>query len=115
MGKTNEPLFWFLFGAGGVIAALLVPVQIAITGIAGPAGWLGGALDYQRILPLVRHPLTKLYLLVLISLPLFHWAHRFRFTLHDLGLHVNPRLLAAVLYGSAAIGSALAVLVVIGL
>ena len=32
---------------------------------------------------LFSHPLVRLYCFVLISLPLFHWAHRFRFTLVD--------------------------------
>jgi len=42
MRKSNEPVFWLLFGAGGVVAAFLVPSLVVLTGIAGPAGWLGG-------------------------------------------------------------------------
>ncbi len=37
---------------------------------------------------LVRSPLARVYLFILCSFPLFHWAHRFRFTLYD-GLQVN--------------------------
>ena len=36
MAKSNEPIWWSLFSAGGVVAALLVPVRIFLTGIAWP-------------------------------------------------------------------------------
>jgi fumarate reductase subunit D len=32
----------------------------------------------------LRHPLTRIVLLALCLLALFHWAHRFRYTLYDL-------------------------------
>ncbi len=115
MRKSSEPVFWSLFGAGGVIAAFLAPIHIVLTGIVGPAGGLESALEYERVLALVSHPVTKLYLFVLISLPLFHWAHRFRFTVVDLGLRASKRGIAFATYGSAAIGSILSALVLIRL
>ncbi len=115
MRKSNEPVFWLLFGAGGVVAAFLVPSLVVLTGIAGPAGLLGSALEYERVLALVSHPVSKLYLFALISLPLFHWAHRFRFTVVDLGLRASRRAIAFAFYGSAAIGSILSALVLIRL
>lgn len=115
MPKTSEPFWWFLFIGGATLAAVFVPVHIVITGIAGPAGWLGGALEYERVLDLVSHPVSKLYLLALISLPLFHWAHRFRFTVVDLGLRASKRAIAVACYGSAVIGSILSALVIISL
>jgi len=115
MRKSNEPVPWLLFGAGGVVAAFLVPSLVVLTGIAGPAGWLGGALEYERVLALVSHPVTKLFLLTLISLPLFHWAHRFRFTVMDLGLRASKRAIAVACYGSAVIGSILGALIIISL
>jgi fumarate reductase subunit D len=51
-------------------------------------------------------PLVKIYLLVLCSLPLFHWAHRFRYTLYD-GLkvkHLNE-VIFTLCYGGAALGT----------
>lgn len=97
------------------MAAFLVPVHILLTGIAVPAGWIGDAFAYERILPLVTHPLSRLYLFVLITLPLFHWAHRFRFTLADLGLHGARRLVAVLCYGSAFLGAILAAVVLVSL
>src|SRR2546422_886068 len=81
MAGTREPFWWSLFAAGGAVAALLAPVQIALTGIVVARGWAGQSFTYDRALALVSHPLSRLYLFVLISLPLFHWAHRFRCTL----------------------------------
>jgi len=110
--RTSEPFWWFLFIGGATIAALFVPVHIVIT---GAASWLGEALEYERVLSLASHPLSKLYLFVLISLPLLHWAHRFRFTVVDLGLKANRRVVAAACYGSAIIGSVLTAMVLVTL
>jgi fumarate reductase subunit D len=38
--RTNEPIFWSLFGAGGVVVAFVLPMLILLTGIAYPLGWL---------------------------------------------------------------------------
>ncbi|MCI0351445.1 MAG: hypothetical protein L0Z53_18640, partial [Acidobacteriales bacterium] len=42
-----------------------------------------------------------LYLFVLISLPMFHWAHRFRYVVVDLGLKEPFGVLSIVCYGTA--------------
>ena len=115
MASTREPFWWSLFAAGGAVAALLAPVQIALTGIIAPRQWPGQSFPYDRALALVSHPLTRLYLFVLISLPLFHWAHRFRFTLIDLGLRQGRGLVAVLCYGAAVAGTILAALVLIRL
>lgn len=103
-----EPVFWGLFSAGGFVAALLVPVHVAILGIAFAAGWLpDDALSYERVLHLVRLPLVKLYLWGLVALPLYHWAHRFRFAIyHQFGIVRWKRLVAVGCYGTAIAGTA---------
>lgn len=105
MLKTLTPLLWFLFSAGGTVAALLFPVHLFVTGIAVPMGWLE-APSYTSLLDLVRHPLARLYLFVIISLPLFHAAHRFRYTLYD-GLKVKhlTALIVTACYGTALVGT----------
>jgi fumarate reductase subunit D len=107
-GKSNEPFLWLLFSAGGVVAALLVPVHLLLFGLAFPLGWLDTP-SYGQLLALVQHPLTKLYLFVLCALPLFHWAHRFRYTIYD-GLqikHLNE-VINVICYGGAILGTAAA-------
>ncbi len=110
-GKTIEPLWWSLFSAGGVVAAFLVPVHLFLFGLAIPLGWV--SVSHARLLALVGHPVVKLYLFVLIALPLYHWAHRFRFVLEDLGLHGLRMLLAVLCYGSAMVGTVATVWVLI--
>ena len=106
MGKrSNEPFLWLLFSAGGVVSALLMPVHLLLFGLAFPLGWLD-APGQEKLLALVRHPVTRIYLLIFCSLPLFHWAHRFRFTLYD-GLqikHLNE-VIGLLSYGAAVVGS----------
>jgi succinate dehydrogenase subunit D len=103
MKKTIEPFWWALFSAGGMIAALFLPVHILLNGLVIP---LGRTPHYEAFLALVRHPLTRLYLFGLISLSLFHWAHRFRFTLYD-GLQLKhlEQLIVVLCYGSAVFGT----------
>ena len=97
------------------MAAFLLPVHVAILGIALAAGWLpGDALSYERVLHLVRHSVTKVYLGVLVALPLYHAAHRLRFVIHhQLGLHGGRRPVAAACYGAALAGTALTVVVLV--
>ncbi len=98
--RSVAPLWWLLFSAGGVVSALLMPIAIVLTGIAVPAGWLSAG----SLLGLVRHPVGRLMLFVLVSLSLFHWAHRFRYALVDLGLgRVGRR--GWLFYGTAGAGT----------
>jgi len=106
--RPITPFLWTLFGAGGTIAALLFPVHLVLNGLAFPLGALE-APSYDVLYGLVRHPVTRLYLLVVITLPLFHWAHRFRYTLYDvLQLKHLYRLIAVLCYSAALLGSAVA-------
>lgn len=108
MRESNEAPLWGLFSAGGVVAAFLIPVHLFLFGLAFPLGWLG-APTYEHLLALARLPLAKIYLLILCALPLFHWAHRFRYTLYD-GLkvkHLNE-VIFTFCYGGAAFGTILA-------
>jgi len=104
-----QPIFWALFSAGGFVAAVLIPVHVTILGIAFGAGWLPkGAMSYSRVLHLARNPITKLYLWAMVSLPLYHWAHRFRFAIHhQFGIHGLKRLVSVATYGTAIAGTVL--------
>ena len=95
--------WWFMFSQGGVIAALLLPVHILIQGILAPLGFVtsvdrNGQLFYNAL----ANPIVKLYLLVLIALPFFHFAHRLRYLLVDLGIPAARSVVAQVIfYGGA--------------
>jgi len=110
MGKRKaEPLLWLLFSAGGLAAALLLPVLLALFGLVFPAHWVS-APGYAHVLSVARFPLTRIVLLGLCVLALFHWAHRFRYTLYE-GLQLKPFNMLIILgcYGGALVGSGFAV------
>lgn len=108
MARPITPLLWMSFSAGGMIAALLFPIHLFLTGLAFPLGWLD-APSYESLRGLLQYPLTRVYLFGLISLPLVHWAHRFRYVLYDgFQLHHLTRSIAALCYGAATIGTAVA-------
>lgn len=106
--RPITPFLWLLFSAGGTVAALLFPVHVFLTGLAFPLGWVEPP-RYEALYGLLRHPVTRLYLFVLIALPLFHWAHRFRYTLYD-GLQLKhlTELIAVLCYGTALAATAMA-------
>ena len=38
--RSAEPLLWMMFSAGGVVAALVLPMLLFLFGVAFPLGWL---------------------------------------------------------------------------
>ena len=95
--------FWFLFSQGGVIAAILIPVHMLVQGILGPLG-IVRVVDqhHDTWISILGNPLVKLYLLVLIAVPFYHFAHRLRYLVVDLGVPAAKSVPAQVLfYGSA--------------
>lgn len=103
--RPIEPLLWLLFSAGGMASAMLMPALVFLFGLAFPLGWLT-APNYEHLHAIVLHPLTRLILFGVCMLSLFHWAHRFKYTLYD-GLQVKHlnELINAFCYGGAIVGS----------
>ena len=92
MRRSDEPIYWGLFGAGGMVVAMLLPVIVLITGLLVPMG----IMDVETIL------------LVIIALPIWHGMHRIYHGLHDLGIHTT-KLHHYVFYGFAFLVSAITV------
>src|SRR5262245_46006487 len=109
MAKSNEPFVWSLFGAGGMVAALCMPIMLVITAILAPIG----LVDARALFGLFQSFLVRLFLFSVIALPLFHWAHRFRFTLVDLGMKPWKGPVALVCYGAATAGTVIAALLLL--
>jgi fumarate reductase subunit D len=98
----SHAFWWAMFSQGGMIAAMLVPVTILLSGILGPLGvvpYLDG--NFRWFSAFVGNWLGKLYLFVLISLPAVHAAHRFHFWLHHLGIHAGRRVIPYLSYAAA--------------
>ena len=98
MARSNKPILWLPFAAGGLVAALIMPVLILITGLLVPLGILH--LPYDRVAAIAHNPIGKLVLFGIVALPAWHAAHRLRMTAHDLGLGGGFAVKAAC-YGAA--------------
>ena len=102
MKRSNAPFFWLMFGAGGMLSALLGTALILITGLAAPLG-IGLKTDfmsYSRTLAFAQNFVGKGFVFVVIALFAWHAAHRLFHSLHD--IHIHTGVLAKLLcYGSA--------------
>src|SRR5262249_8629891 len=98
MARSNKPILWLPFAAGGLVAALIIPVLILTTGILMPLSIL--PLPYEEVAAFAHTPLGKLLLLGRGALPGWHAAHRLRMTAHDLGLGDGVAV-KVICYGSA--------------
>ena len=104
MKRSNAPIFWLLFGAGGMLSALLGTALVFITGLAAPLGWRAGdgVVSYKHMLAFSQHWIGKGFLFVVVALFAWHAVHRIFHSLHDIGVH-NGALAKLVCYGGAAL------------
>ncbi|MCA1843571.1 MAG: fumarate reductase subunit D [Actinobacteria bacterium] len=108
--KSGEPLVWLMFSAGGVMAALFLPVLAFLFALAIPLGWVD-VPSYGHLRHILATPVAFVGLLGSFVLMLVHSAHRFRYTLYD-GLQIKfRRTVAACCYGGAVVGSVAAFVV----
>jgi fumarate reductase subunit D len=108
MAKSNKPVFWSLFAAGGTLAAFLAPVLVLLFLLLA-LGHAPALLSYSQLHSFAAGWTGKLFLLTVITLFLWHAAHRLRVTLHDFGLRQDAAV-AVVVYLVAAAGTVLSVL-----
>jgi fumarate reductase subunit D len=108
MARSNKPIVWGPFAAGGTLTAFLTPVLILLTLLAG-LGFTPEALTYERLHALAGHGLMKLALAGVVFLTLWSAAHRLRITCYDLGLRADT-LAATIVYAAALAGTAASVI-----
>ncbi|MDR3300365.1 MAG: fumarate reductase subunit FrdD [Candidatus Accumulibacter sp.] len=100
--RSNAPILWGLFGAGGMMAALFGPVMAFITGIAVPLGILlpADTMSYPNMLAFAQNFIGKGFIFVAVSLFIWHAGHRIHHLLPEVGIH--PGIVSKLLtYGLA--------------
>jgi fumarate reductase subunit D len=114
--RSNAPIFWGLFGAGGMLSALFVPMMIFITGIAIPLGILlpADTMSYPKMLAFAQNFIGKGFIFAIISLSLWFAVHRVYHSLHEFGIHagMGAKLLC---YGVAFVSTVISAIVLLGL
>jgi fumarate reductase subunit D len=100
--RSNSPIFWLLFGGGGMVAALFGSVLVLITGLLVPLGFMSGLMSYPRMLAIAQNWIGKGFLFVVISLLAWHAAHRLLCSVHDFGIH-KTLFVKTLFYGFAGV------------
>jgi fumarate reductase subunit D len=103
MAKSNKPIVWGLFAAGGTVTAFLTPVLVLLT-LLPVFGVMPELLAYDNLRAFAGHWFGKLLLFGIVLLTLWHAAHRLRVTLHDFGVRADSMVAVAV-YLTAAAGT----------
>ena len=106
MKRSNEPIFWSLFGAGGMLAALIGPALVFVTGIAVPFGiiFAPDTMSYANMVAFAQNWVGKIFVFAVVSLFLWHAAHRIHILMHDFGVHAVT-MVRLFTYGVAFVGT----------
>lgn len=111
--RSDEPVWWGLFGAGGSWFAMISPVTIFVLGILVPLGIIDAdALSYERVTDFACNIIGALFIIGSLALPMFHAMHRVYHGMHDLKFHIGVVGKIAC-YGIAGFISALSVVFLI--
>ncbi|HEY8049153.1 MAG TPA: fumarate reductase subunit FrdD [Ramlibacter sp.] len=103
MTRSHAPIFWLLFGAGGMLAALFGPALVVVT------GWMD-LPSYASVHAVVHSIIGKLFLFFAVALFAWHAAHRILCSLHDVGIHkgLGAKLCCYGVAGAISVAAAVA-------
>ncbi len=88
--KNMKSVYWSLFAAGGMIAALVLPTLVVILSLLLPLEAVGNpATFYDTVSPVFHNAFFYIIIVGVLFLMLWHTAHRFYYVLHDFHIHVN--------------------------
>jgi fumarate reductase subunit D len=108
MARSNKPIVWGPFAAGGTLTAFLTPALVVVTLLAA-LGYAPDLLAYERLHAFAAHWLAKLAIAGAVFLSLWSAAHRLRITCYDLGIRADT-LVATLVYAAALAGTGASVL-----
>ncbi len=96
MAKSNKPIIWGAFAAGGEAVSLVAPAIILLTLLAA-IGRVPPGLSYEQMHSFAAGWFGKLVLFAIVFLSLWSQAHRLRITCFDFGLRADG-LVATLFY-----------------
>ncbi|NOI30671.1 fumarate reductase subunit FrdD [Vibrio coralliilyticus] len=88
--RSDEPIWWSLFGAGGTWFAMITPVTVLVLGILVPMGVIDTeAMSYERVTAFATSIIGALFIIGTLALPMWHAMHRIHHGMHDLKIHAG--------------------------
>ena len=114
--RSNAPIFWGLFGGGGMLAALFGPMLVLITGLLVPLGLLlpADTMSYPKMLAFAQNIFGKGFIFAVIALFLWHALHRIFHSLHEIGIHAGFGC-KLMTYGVALVATVVSAVVLLGI
>ena len=103
MSIARKAVVWGLFAAGGTLSAFLFPALIGLFLLVA-TGAVPPRLEFDSIYAFASNWAGKCALFLVISLSLWHAAHRLRVVFHDFGVRKDKAVANAV-YLVAAFGT----------
>jgi len=105
MAIAKKAIVWGLFAAGGTVTAFIVPALIILFLLVA-MGNVPNGLQFDQFHAFASSWLGKACLFIVLSLSVWHAAHRLRVVAHDFGIRKDA-LIASAVYTVAAIGTVL--------
>jgi fumarate reductase subunit D len=105
MAVAKKAIVWGLFAAGGTLSSFVFPALILLFLLVATGNTPFG-LEFGQIHKFAASLLGKACLFIVISLSLWHAAHRLRVVFHDFGVR-RDKTVANAVYLVATIGTVL--------
>ena len=101
--RSDEPMYWLMFGAGGMVASIVLPSILVILIVAGIIGADidSGLLNFNQISGLFGNWFLSIILFGIVFLLSFYSLHRMHHSSHDFGIH--SKITWYICYGAAAV------------
>ncbi|MGN0915714.1 MAG: fumarate reductase subunit FrdD [Succinivibrio sp.] len=100
--RSDEPMYWLMFGAGGMVAAMVLPALLVLMIAAGITSddLTNGILNLNQVYCVFSNWFLSLCVFGVIFLLSFYAFHRMHHSSHDFGIHT--KLTWYIAYGTAA-------------